>query len=36
VDLREIAELMLDRDWVEYRLIAEEEELLDEDARLGE
>jgi hypothetical protein len=36
VDLRERAELMLDRDWEEYRLTAEEDELLDDDTRLGE
>ena len=27
---------MLDRDWEEYRLTMEEEELLDDDSRLGE
>jgi hypothetical protein len=36
VDFRERAELMLDRDWEEYRLVEEEEELLDDDTRLGE
>ena len=31
VDLRERLELVLDRDWEEYRLIAEEEELREDE-----
>ena len=34
--MRERAELRLDRDWEEYCLTAEDEELLDEDSRLEE